>query len=535
MTEEINVSKQNLTKWVSLNEVKRLENIMDRCKLEFVKQALSHMEGIKIISVTVNKTGEYQPPTPPYAAEAGLPDPFPETGLPDYCDVRVHHQTPGGHIEHITVWIPLNWNRRFLGLTGGGNRTDSSWMQMEQMRLATLPIAIRNGFSVATTDAGNRNKRHSAWGLNPETKELDWELIRNWVYRSTHSMTVVGKTVTEAIHGAAPTYSYLHGSSGGGRQALVEAQRYPNDYDGIWSDSPAINWTKFIPAEIWPVLVMKEYKNPIPTAKFEAFRTAVIDKYDGKEGFVASIERPEFNAQELIGKRTGAGEITELDATVMQKIWEGPRTSDGKFLWYGLRPGTESWGNNVLQSGLCMVQEIDGEVTPEPFSIASDYIGAWLLRDPNWDWTTLTFSQFEQLFELSVREFEEIASDNPDLIAFRDSGAKLLLSHGLNDELIFPEGTIDYYNRVIDVTGSEVDTTQFLRLFLSPGDGHGHITAAGPGLSLSSGMIALMDWVENGNAPKSIMGEKFDLSNEKITMTKPIHAYHLKRKSSSVE
>lgn len=526
MNKKINISKQGLTKWISMDGIKRPENITDRCKLEVVQQALDHMEGINVLSVTVNTTGEYQPSLPPYLAGLGRPVPQIIKGLPDFCDVRVHHQTLGGHVEHITVWVPLDWNKRFLGIAGGGNRTDGPLILMDQLRVATLPIAIQNGFSVATTDGGNRDQRVAGWGLNPETGELDWELIRNWAHSSTHTMTVVGKVVTEAIHGSAPIYSYMQGSSGGGRQAIVEAQRYPDDYDGIWSDCPAINWTKFIPTEIWPALVMKEYKNPMHPAKFEAFRTAVINKYDGNEGFVDSIQIPEYNTRDLIGKQTEAGEITELDAIVMQKIWQGPRTSEGEFLWYGIRPGTESWGSNILQTGLAKIHEIGGKVIPEPFPMATDYIGAWLLREPNWDWTTLTFSQFEELFKMSVRDYAEIASDNPDLTAFHNSGGKLLLTHGLNDEVIFPEGTIDYYKRVIEVIGNQEETSQFLRLFLSPGDGHSHITTAGPGLSLATGMIALMEWVENNNAPQTLIGEKFDMSSGKITITKPIHAYH---------
>lgn len=114
------------------------------------------------------------------------------------------------------------------------------------------------------------------------------------------------------------------------------------------------------------------------------------------------------------------------------------------------------------------------------------------------------------------------------LTAFCKNGGKLLLTHGFNDEVIFSEGTIDYYNRVKEVIGNEEELHQFLRFFLTPGDGHCHLTAAGPGISLASGMLALMDWVENGNAPDSILEEKCDMTTGEITIKKEIFPYNLK-------
>jgi len=520
---KIRIVKQGLFKWIEMEDIRVPEGITERCTVEHIQKALNHLPGVRVASVEINTTGEYLSPM-------NMPgfDPM-VRNLPDFCNVRIHQETPGGHVAHITVWVPLKWNGRFIGNGGGGNRTLALWDAPFPGGIVAIANALRNGFATAVTDAGNRDERMSAWGLDVRTRELDWELIRNWAHRSIHDMTVIGKRVTEAIHGYPPLYSYFQGGSGGGRDGLASAQRYPGDYDGIWSNCPAINWTKFIPAEIWPALVMKEHKNPMPPAKFEAFRIAVLEACGGSQAiadnFLSTLD-VEFDPYSVVGKQTEAGVITETDALVMKKIWEGPRTKDGKSLWYGLRPGTESWGNNLMMAGLCLTAEENGQRNIVPFEIAKDYIGAWLLRDPAWDWTTLTFAQFEELFEHSVREFAEIATDNPDLSGFRDSGGKLLITHGANDEVIFSQGTVDYYRRVQEAMGGPQETASFARLFVPYGEGHGHILK-GPGISGATGMAALMNWVENGIAPDTLLAEKFDMSTGQVTMTREVKAYHL--------
>jgi len=341
---------------------------------------------------------------------------------------------------------------------------------------------------------------------------------------------VIGKAVTKAIYGTEPLYSYYQGASGGGRQGLTEAQRYPKDYDGIWAADSAINWSKFTMNCIWPFLVMKEYNNFLSYKKLDAFNDAVIAEFGNSNGFIETLDVPEFDPNKLVGKQTDDGIITETDATVMKKIWEGPRTSTDEFLWYGYRPGTITWGEDQRQFGAIKYMRTDDKDVPVVLPICKAYIGSWLLRDPDWDWTTLTVEQFEELFQLSVNEFTEISSDNPDLTAFRDNGGKLLLSHGVNDELIPSDGTIDYYNRVLKQMGGEEQVLPFLRLFYTPGNGHTNVTTNGPGLCIADGMIALMKWVEEGIEPDSIETVRYDFSAKKVISTNQVDIY---RKNSS--
>lgn len=508
MSRQISTSKRSPTQWVEMDPTEAGPDVRSNCTAEVVAAALASFADVSVASVAVNETGTVQQ-MPGISAD----------GLPPFCDVRLEQRTPGGHTAHITVWVPLDWNERFLGVGGQGNRASVPWIFGDLVRLATLPRAIRNGFATAETDAGNVDPRFAEWGLDPETRELDWELIRNWQDRSTHDMTVIAKAVVEAIHGKGPRYSYFQGTSGGGRQALMEAQRYPGDYDGIWSADPAINYPKLAAACIWPALVMKEMNNPLPPAKLEAFRKGYLAAAgaDAVElGYVPDIAIRSWDPTALVGQVTDAGTITATDAEVIAKIWAGPRAANGRQLWFGVRPDTESWGENIHRVGVMSTTEVDGAIAPVPFVMANAFIGGWVLRDPEWDWTTLTYEAFEELFDRGVREFDAVSTDDPDLSGFRDSGAKLLLTHGLADEIIFAGGTITYTDRVYAEMGARA-LEPFFRAYFTPGDAHSHITAAGPGLTLAAGMVALMDWVENGVAPENLEVERYDPVSGEVT------------------
>src|SRR5262249_25486201 len=251
----------------------------------------------------------------------------------------------------------------------------------EMGRVVHLGTAVRNGFSTAATDAGNKDSRFADWPLKQGASEIDWDLTRNWSHHSTHEMTVVGKAVSEALYGDAPKFSYIVGASGGGRQALMEAQRYPQDYDGAWASDPAINYTKFVPAGLWAPLVMKESGVVLAYEKLDAFRAAAIEACDGldglKDGIIGAFDPCDYDPRQPSGNGPAAGPITAADAEVIAKIWEGPRKRNGDFLWYGLHPGTNSW----FPAGFCSSAEIDGKRVPIPFIFGPSYFRTWVLKD----------------------------------------------------------------------------------------------------------------------------------------------------------
>jgi feruloyl esterase len=411
----------------------------------------------------------------------------------------------------IDVWMPLEgWNGRFVGVGGGGYSGGSP---------NAMGGPVSEGYATATTDAGHPPTMSGGFALDKNGR-LNWTLVRDFSYVGLHDLAVVGKSVTAAFYGSAPKYAYWNGCSTGGRQGLAEAQRYPQDYNGVLSAAPAINWSRFIPAEFWPALVMLRDGDFLPQCKFAAFQDAAVKSCDTvgdavNDGVIGDPLQCKFDTNSLIGATTPCGTITAQDAAVVEKILRGPRSASGQFLWYGLTPGTTF-------SGIATTITKDGTTTGTPFMIALDHIRLWLLQDPSWDWTTATYDQYDQLFRQSVEEFTDvIGTDNADLSAFKKNGAKLLIWHGLNDQLIFPQGTINYYDRVTQFMGGTEKTRDFARLFLAPGVTH---CSGGAGPQPDKPFDALVNWVEHGSAPTTLNGVVRDSKGE-VTATRPICLY----------
>jgi feruloyl esterase len=411
--------------------------------------------------------------------------------------------------DRVTVWIGLpvtNWNGRFRGNGGGGYVGGSP---------ASLAGAVRQGFAAGATDTGHEGGS-GRFALD-EKGRLNWHTIQDNAYLGIHEMTVVGKAVTEAFYGKAPRYSYFVGSSTGGRQGLMEAQRYAEDYDGILSGCPAINWQRFIPAILWPQVVMVNAKNFVSKAKLEAATAAAIAACDSEGGVKDGvIDEPlgcGYDPKALVGRKVGEETFTEADAEVIRKIWEGPRGQDGSFLWHGLERGADLFA---------LAGTTGSPLVGRPFSIPLEWFQYFLLQEPNWDWPTLTPAGFELLWKQSVEQYGAvIGTDNPDLTRFRDRGGKIIIYHGMADQLIPAAGTIDYFKRVQERMGGAAETAKFARLFLAPGVDHGFRGAGATPVRLGE---AIIQWVEEGKAPEKLMAEKRDAGG-KVLRTRPLFPY----------
>ncbi|GID97635.1 tannase [Amorphoplanes digitatis] len=426
---------------------------------------------------------------------------------------RVHATVthpPTGDVVNIDVWLPAEgWNGRFQGVGGGG---------YEGGNPRSLAVPVQRGYAAASTDTGHPGG-DGGFALD-ENGRLDWQLIRDFAYLGIHDMTVVGKAVTAAFYGRAARYSYWNGCSTGGRQGLSEAQRYPDDYDGILAAAPAINWSRFIPAEFWPQLVMSRTSNFLPQCKFAAFQAAAVEACDKvgdgvRDGVIGDPARCRFDPRTQIGRATPCGTITARDASVVARILAGPRSSTGEFLWYGLTPGSPFGAlANTVTAG--------GRTRGAPFPIALTHLGTWVQRNPDWDWESTTYEQYDRLFAQSVRMYTRvIGTADPDLRAFQRSGGKVLIWHGQADQLIFPQGTVDYYERVVAAIGGTQRTEDFARLFLAPGVDH---CAGGPGPQPADPLGALIGWVERGQAPGTLAGVVRD-ADGRIVRSRPICRY----------
>lgn len=204
----------------------------------------------------------------------------------------------------------------------------------------------------------------------------------------------------------------------------------------------------------------------------------------------------------------------------MTRIWDGPETTQGKPLWYGLERGASlsGLGATTTSNG--------GKTTGSPFPVPVSWLGTWLMRNPSWNWQTLTYPEFDKLFAQSVREFSGvIATDNPDLSAFEKAGGKIIIWHGLADQLIFPQGAINYYQRVQQAMGGPGPTDSFARLFLASGAQH-CASGAGPAPAEPVQPISsLVNWVEHGKAPTAILGNTTDPATGVVTDSRPICLY----------
>ena len=421
-----------------------------------------------------------------------------EGDLPDFCRVGLTVD-PAINIE---LWLPTDqYNGRFQGVGGGGY---GGWINFGGMA-----EALRAGYATASTDTGHVG--HDLDGSFALTADgtRNMPLIEDFASRSLIELTDKSRSLINEFYGEPAEYAYWNGCSSGGREGLMLAQRHPDAYDGILAGAPAINWDRFVPSLLWPQIVMdQELGGSIDGCKLAEATNAAVEACDAVDGVSDGIlDDPracDFDPVSLVGVDTPCGEFTETDAAVIQSIWDGPRDSDGEFLWYGLAPGAP----------------LDALAGSDPFPIGVDYHRIWVEQDPTFDWRTLGYSGFENAYRTSQDLFHDvIATDDPDLTSYRDAGGRLLMWHGWYDELIPPEGSIDYYARVLDTLG-EGEVAEFTRLFMAPGVFH---CGEGPGLTTFDAFGALVDWVETGRAPESITASSVEQGEE--AATRPLCPY----------
>lgn len=508
------LEKKSLNQWITMGNGPRPEAMIARCNEKAVVDAVKSFNNVKVVSTTM---------------EIGI------SGWQDNFHVVLEETSPGGHAVTINVWMPLDWNGRFLACVGGGLRTLHLYEILgKEHRIAMPRFVVNNGFATANTDGGVPGEVFS-WGLDEETKAVDYELVLNYAYRSTHSMTVIAKAVISAVYGEEPQYSYMQGASGGGRQSLTEAQLYPEDYDGIWAVDPAINFTGLFTSMIWPLAVMNEEKHIITPAKLSFFRKAAIEESGGKYDFIETADMPAFDPDEYIGQQADDGIITQADARVMKLIFSGAKTRDGHFLWYGFRPGTRFWSNGVIgEPGSVPYNDTENGPEPQLNMLANGFIGAWFKRSLEWDWKSLDYRGFEELFKQGLREYACLESNSCDLYDFKRAGKKILVSHAVNDDTIPCDSAVDYYSRVIERMGGEDSVNEFMLLFMSPGGGHTDLKQPGLSFTLADGMIALMNWVENGVAPKEIPGVQYDFEQNEVVLSGTVPVYRLGKSNSAI-
>ena len=423
-------------------------------------------------------------------------------GLPEYCEVT-------GHVDaeiDFELRLPTNWNGKLYHAGGSGF---VGW-------IPGPAAGIRRGYAEVATDTGHVGTGlvaalDGSWALDNLERQV------NFGYRAIHVVTVAAKQIVSAAYGQAPRHSYLEGCSNGGRQAAMEAQRYPTDFNGIIAGAPAFDWTGLMTSFNWDEQALRAA--PIPPPKLSLIAKAVVaqcDALDGLvDGLVADPRGCHFDPSVLT---CAAGDaptcLTPKQVQAAKKIYAGPTSSAGAQLYPGFPPGAEDGGDG-WQLWMSGPAEFLGIEFPAPFQfIFQDQYLRFFVFGPAFDSMTFNFDTGPAALAVSS---EVINATNPDLSAFKAAGGKLIMWHGWADHALTALRTIQYYEDVIRAMGPEADADDFFRLFLAPGMHH---CGGGPGPSAFDALTALENWVERGVAPDAIVA-----ANLTFDRTRPLCAY----------
>jgi feruloyl esterase len=430
------------------------------------------------------------------------PSDKPLDGLPAFCRVAgAIRPAPDSDIG-FEVWMPVTgWNRKFQGVGNGGFAGSISY--------DGLGRGVAHGYATASTDTGHRGSGVDAtWALGHPEKIVDFG------HRAVHETTVKAKAVVEAFYGEAPRRSYFASCSNGGRQALMEAQRYPSDYDGIVAAAPAAAWTAFLTSFVWNTQALSRPGAHIPPAKLAAIERAVIAACDAQDGVPDGVlARPPacgFDPKSMVCKAGDAADcLTPPQAEALAKIYAGPRTRDGRRIARGLPPGGETG-----EGGWAPWVTGDAPGRSLQATFASQFGANMVFDRPDWDLRTFDFEKDVKVVE--ERTAKVLNATDPDLEAFRRRGGKLVLFHGWNDAALSAHETVDYFEAVRARMGADV-VDSFARLYLVPGLHH---CFGGPGAYSCGGLTvpladvehdlsaALERWVEEGVPPGTVIATK---------------------------
>lgn len=433
------------------------------------------------------------------AAEPRTTGSFPHVAaadLPGFCRVAATLTPTSESDIKMEVWLPLSgWNRK-LEVVGNGGWSGG-------IPYSAIAAALRRGYAAAGTDTGHEGGG-GPWMQNRE-KLIDFG------YRAVHETTVAAKAITAAFYDAAPQFSYFTGCSGGGRQALMEAQRYPGDFNGIVAGAPSLNATGRAAFSMWVAQQLrKEPASDIPPAKYPAIHNAVLDACDGKDGVSdAVVENPSrcaFDPRVLAcaGEESNAC-LTAPQIRAARAMYEPLiEASTGEEIAPGLSYGSElGWGT------------FGGA---QPFGLGTQMFQYLVFDDPNWDYRSLNFGS--DMARMRRAEAGVINAMDPDVSAFFAKGGKLIHYHGWADPQIQPLSSVAYYESVVRRMRGTSNVSRHYRLFMVPGMAH---CGWGEGTSTFDMLSALERWVEHGEAPDSIPASR--VINGRVDRTRPLCPY----------
>jgi len=423
--------------------------------------------------------------------------------LPAHCRVNaILRPSPDSEIE-MEAWFPASadgfgaagsgWNGKFQFVGGGG------WAGI--ISFPAMANALQEGYATASTDTGHKGG-NALFAIDHPEKVVDF------AYRAVHETTVQTKALIAKYYDRPARLSYWNGCSTGGRQGLMEAQKFPDDFDAIIAGAPANYQTHL---HTWDLSVaVPVLNNPaaaLTPAKLTALSEAAVnacDAQDGvKDGLINNPRTCKFDPQVMLCKGAdGPTCLTQPQVDAVKRAYADAKTKNGDVVFPGKQPGSEYQWMAFLGG-----QQAPG-VSVGSFQVA--------YNDANWDAKTFDLDRDLKITDEKVGSV--INAVNPDLSAFKAHGGKLLLYHGWNDTAISPGNTINYYESVLKKMGGKQD--DFVRLYMAPGMQH---CGGGPGPNQINYMAIMERWRENNQTPASI--EAYHVTNNRVDMTRPLCAY----------
>jgi hypothetical protein len=439
--------------------------------------------------------------------------------LPDFCRVEgVIQPSSDSHIE-FEVWLPaFGWNGKYHGEGNGGFAG--------RINYAGLAASVLSGYASSSTDTGHKGEATDArWALGHPEKIVDFG------YRAIHETAQKSTAIVRAFYEEDVKHSYFSSCSNGGRQALMEAQRYPADYDGIIAGAPAGSFTHIGASFTWDLQATEiDPASYIPADKYQAIEAAAVaacDARDGvKDGVIDDPTKCDFKPATLLCKGPeSAACLTQPQITALEKIYAGPRNSQGQQVYPGFLPGGEAGRNG-------WAAWISGDAPGKSVQYAFATQGGANLWFQNvaWDFRTFNLDRDVKIADDSLGS--RLNAVDPNLKALNDRGGKLILYHGWNDPALAPLATVNYYQSVVAKMGPKV-AADFVRLYMVPGMQH---CGGGPGPDSfgdapsgtkedpqHSMSAALERWVEAGIAPDKIIATKY--AGKDVVRTRPLCPY----------
>jgi hypothetical protein len=445
-------------------------------------------------------------------------------GLPAFCRVAgTLHPTADSAIG-FEVWMPENdWNGRFLGVGNGGFAGSIGYQ--------ALGGNLRRGFATAGSDAG-----HQAQGQDASWAFGHPEKVKDFGWRAVHLTAERAKEIVNAYYGSPVQKAYFDSCSDGGREALMEAERFPEDYDGILAGAPANAWTRMMSSSVdMAQATLSDPRAYISSLKLPAIQRAALaacDTLDGvKDGIIGDPTKCHFDPAVLLCKGADSPDcLTQEQVSSLKKLYAGGKDGQGKQIFPGFAMGAENdgWQDWVLGPGPGAASGLQ---------YAKNYFRYIVMDDPRWN--ILTANVDVSLKRAVEKTSSDLDSTSPDLSRFAARGGKLIVYHGWNDPAISPWNTIAYYQSVQSRMGAE-KTKSFMRVYMAPGVGHcvggpgpdafgqlGLPTAAGPKFGLFD---SLEGWVEKGAPSEDVVATKYapatgTQGQRKVLMTRPLCPY----------